>query len=195
MKITNTCRRLLRGFTSVVLSACITSSVYAADKPNIIFILTDDLGFNQIGAYGNTPIKTPNLDKMANNGIRFDQAYAGNTVCSPSRVSLFTGRDGRFMANNSNTVELTHMDITLAHVLKHASYDTALFGKYSIGQQMGVTDPLAMGFDTWYGMYSILEGHRQYPHIMWRDGKKSELLKMKVARRELTLRNYSQKKR
>lgn len=158
--------------TSVVLSACITSSVYAADKPNIIFILTDDLGFNQIGAYGNTPIKTPNLDQMANNGIRFDQAYAGNTVCSPSRVSLFTGRDGRYMSNNSNTVELTHMDITLAHVLKHANYDTALFGKYSIGQQMGVTDPLAMGFDTWYGMYSILEGHRQYPHIMWRDGKK-----------------------
>ncbi|RDV25437.1 sulfatase [Alteromonas aestuariivivens] len=145
---------------------------YAEEKPNIIFILTDDLGFNQVGAYGNTPIKTPNLDKMASNGIRFDHAYAGNTVCSPSRVALFTGRDGRYMTNNSNTVQLTEMDITVAHVLKHASYDTALFGKYSIGSQMGVTDPLAMGFDTWYGMYSILEGHRQYPQILWRDGKK-----------------------
>ncbi len=144
----------------------------AGSKPNIIFILADDLGFNQIGAYGDTPIKTPNLDRLASRGIRFTQAYSGNTVCSPSRVSLFTGRDGRLMENNSNTVQLKEIDVTVAHVLKHAGYDTALFGKYSIGSQMGVTDPLAMGFDTWFGMYSILEGHRQYPHFLWRDGKK-----------------------
>lgn len=142
------------------------------ERPNIIFILADDLGFNQIGAYGDTPIKTPNLDRLAKNGIRFTQAYSGNTVCSPSRVSLFTGRDGRLMEDSSNKVQLKDIDVTVAHVLKHAAYDTALFGKYSIGSQMGVTDPLAMGFDTWYGMYSILEGHRQYPHILWRDGKK-----------------------
>ncbi|MDO6693286.1 sulfatase-like hydrolase/transferase [Aliiglaciecola sp. 3_MG-2023] len=172
MRMKSTGRKVMGALASVLLSVSAAATSYAAEKPNIIFILTDDLGFNQIGAYGNTPIKTPNLDKMASNGIRFDQAYAGNTVCSPSRVSLFTGRDGRFMSNNSNTVELTHMDITLAHVLKYADYDTALFGKYSIGQQMGVTDPLAMGFDTWYGLYSILEGHRQYPQIMWRDGRK-----------------------
>lgn len=148
------------------------STMFAAAPPNIVFILTDDLGFNQLGCYGDTPIKTPHLDELAANGIRFTQAYAGNTVCSPSRVSLFTGRDGRLMQNNSNTVQLREIDVTIAHVLKHAGYDTALFGKYSIGSQMGVTDPLAMGFDTWFGMYSILEGHRQYPHILWRDGKK-----------------------
>lgn len=160
---------------TMLLGLLITSfSALAAksEKPNIIFILTDDLGFNQVGAYGDTPIKTPNLDKMAANGIRFNQAYAGNTVCSPSRVSLFTGRDGRYMTNNSNTVELNHKDITLAHVLKYADYDTNLIGKYSIGQKMGVTDPLSMGFDTWFGMYNILEGHRQYPQILYRDGKK-----------------------
>ncbi|MCC9658844.1 sulfatase-like hydrolase/transferase [Rhodopirellula halodulae] len=143
-----------------------------AERPNIIFIMADDLGFNQIGCYGDTPIKTPNLDRLAANGIRFTQAYAGNTVCSPSRVSLFTGRDSRLMHDNSNKVQLRDIDVTIAHVLKHADYDTALFGKYSIGSQMGVTDPLAMGFDTWFGMYSILEGHRQYPHLLWRDGKK-----------------------
>lgn len=148
------------------------SAPLAHSAPNIVFILADDLGFNQIGAYGNTPIKTPNLDRLASQGIRFTQAYSGNTVCSPSRVSLFTGRDGRLMDNNSNTVQLKDIDVTVAHVLKHAGYDTALFGKYSIGSQMGVTDPLAMGFDTWFGMYSILEGHRQYPHILWRDGRK-----------------------
>ncbi|VGO12526.1 Arylsulfatase [Pontiella desulfatans] len=146
-----------------------------AEKPNILFILADDLGFNQVGAYGDTPIQTPNLDRLAANGVRFTQAYAGNTVCSPSRVSLFTGRDGRLMGNNSNTVQLEAFDQTFAHVLKYAGYDTALFGKYSIGSQMGVTDPLAMGFDTWFGMYSILEGHRQYPHILWRDGVKERI--------------------
>ena len=161
-----------------ILAFAIARDVAGADtpsqtaKPNIIFILADDLGFNQIGAYGDSPIKTPNLDLLAENGIRFTQAYAGNTVCSPSRVSLLTGRDGRLMHDNSNKVQLRDIDVTIAHVLKHAGYDTALFGKYSIGSQMGVTDPLAMGFDTWFGMYSILEGHRQYPHFLWRDGKK-----------------------
>ncbi len=144
-------------------------------QPNIIFILTDDLGLNQIGGYGETPIKTPHIDRLANNGVRFTQAYSGNTVCSPSRVSLFTGRDGRLMHNNSNTVKLDAYDKTIAHVLKYGGYDTALFGKYSIGPEMGVTDPLAMGFDTWYGMYTILEGHRQYPHFLWRDGIKERI--------------------
>jgi len=161
----------------IAVAACTFQVGLAADetdgdRPNIVFILADDLGFNQLGCYGDTPIKTPNLDRFAARGIRFTQAYAGNTVCSPSRVSLFTGRDGRLMHDNSNKVQLREIDVTFAHVLKHAGYDTALFGKYSIGSQMGVTDPLAMGFDTWYGMYSILEGHRQYPQILWRDGQK-----------------------
>lgn len=163
---------LLFSLTIVSVRADESEAQNTAQRPNIVFILADDLGFNQIGAYGDTPIKTPNLDRLAKQGIRFTQAYSGNTVCSPSRVSLFTGRDGRLMENNSNTVQLRDIDVTIAHVLKHAGYDTGLFGKYSIGSQMGVTDPLAMGFDTWYGMYSILEGHRQYPRILWRDGKK-----------------------
>ena len=155
----------------LIISACCCDYAYGADKPNIIFILADDLGYNQVGAYGDTPIKTPNIDQLADTGIRFTQAYSGNTVCSPSRVSLFTGRDGRFMVNNSNTVQLQEIDVTMAQVLKHASYDTALFGKYSIGSQMGVTDPLSKGFDTWYGMFALLEGHRQYPHFLWRDNR------------------------
>ncbi len=146
-----------------------------AGRPNIIFILADDLGYNQIGANGAKRIKTPNLDRLADNGINFTQAYAGNTVCSPSRVSLFTGRDGRLMDNNSNTVRLDQFDQTFAHVLKYAGYDTAMFGKYSIGSEIGLTDPLAMGFDTWYGMFGILEGHRQYPHILWRDNVKERI--------------------
>lgn len=176
----------------IVGSAVHCEMVIAApsgEKPNVIFILADDLGFNQLGCYGTTPIRTPNLDRLAGGGIRFTQAYAGNTVCSPSRVSLFTGRDGRLMDNNSNTVQLQAIDVTIAHVLKYAGYDTALFGKYSIGSQMGVTDPLAMGFDTWYGMYSILEGHRQYPTILWRDGKKLRIKSNEGGKKEA----YAQK--
>lgn len=137
--------------------------------PNILFILTDDLGFNQVGAYGQSKIRTPVLDRLAAEGIRFTQAYAGSTVCSPSRVSLFTGRDGRKLHDNSNMVKLREYDVTFAHVLKEAGYDTGLFGKYSIGEDddLANTGPLRMGFDTWYGMDHILEGHRQYPTFLW----------------------------
>lgn len=167
-------KKALVGILAAV-AVCSVSSGVSVEQPNILFILADDLGFNQVGAYGDTPIQTPNLDRLAANGVRFTQAYSGNTVCSPSRVSLFTGRDGRLMDNNSNTVQLKEFDQTFAHVLKYAGYDTAMFGKFTIGSQMGVTDPLAMGFDTWYGLYSILEGHRQYPHILWRDGVKERI--------------------
>ena len=145
-----------------------------AEKPNILFILTDDLGFNQVGAYGQTQINTPTLDEMAAEGIRFTQAYAGNTVCSPSRVSLFTGRDGRGLHSNSNKIKLRKHDVTFAHVLKKAGYETGLFGKYSIGQNddLAETGPLKMGFDTWYGMDHILEGHRQHPTFLWDDDEK-----------------------
>jgi arylsulfatase A-like enzyme len=160
---------------AVLFSACLSTFAYGEQKPNIVFILADDLGYNQIGANGGKMIKTPNIDQLAVDGIRFTQAYSGNTVCSPSRVSLMTGRDGRFMENNSNTVKLKEIDVTIADVLKHASYDTALFGKYSIGYEMGVTDPQAKGFDTWYGMFGILEGHRQYPYYLWRDGKRERV--------------------
>lgn len=179
----------LRVASVLFLRLCATASLAAlaihagrataeptSEPPNIVFIVADDLGFNQLGCYGSTSIKTPHLDRLAAQGIRFTQAYAGNTVCSPSRVSLFTGRDGRLMENNSNTAQLGDIDVTVAHILKRAGYDTGLFGKYSIGSQMGVTDPLAMGFDTWFGMYSILEGHRQYPEFLWRDGQKLRIM-------------------
>ena len=160
----------------VAASAVLLSQVAMAgpQKPNILFILTDDLGFNQVGAYGQEQIKTPVLDRLAAEGIKFTQAYAGSTVCSPSRVSLFTGRDGRELHDNSNMIKLRKQDVTFAHVLKHAGYDTGLFGKYSIGQNddMAETGPLKMGFDTWFGMDHILEGHRQYPTFLWDDDRK-----------------------
>ena len=145
----------------------------SADRPpNIILVVADDLGFNQIGCYGETPIETPTLDHLAANGIRFTQTYSGGPVCSPSRVSLFTGRDARLMSDCSNQVRLQPSDVTLPLVLKHAGYDTALFGKYSIGESFGANGPMAIGFDTWMGMFLINEGHRQYPPFLWRDNRR-----------------------
>ncbi|QDU88521.1 Arylsulfatase [Pirellulimonas nuda] len=171
-------------------SPAATAEPSSGHPPNIVLIVADDLGFNQIGAYGDTPIRTPNLDRLAAAGVRFTQAYAGGPVCSPSRVSLFTGRDGRLMGDCSNGVQLQELDVTIPMVLKLAGYDTALFGKYSIGGQMGITDPLAKGFDTWFGMYSILEGHRQYPTFLWRDGVKQRIVENEAGRRGV----YAQEK-
>lgn len=159
--------------TSTAFKELQTSQPMASSKkPNIVFILVDDMGFHQMGAYGQTKINTPTLDDLAAKGIKFTQAYSGNTVCSPSRVSLFTGRDGRALHDNANTIKLRPSDVTFAHVLKKAGYATGLFGKYSIGENLEDTGPLKMGFDTWYGMDHILEGHRQYPTFLWENDKK-----------------------
>lgn len=155
-----------------VASQGLAAAPEAVPPPNVVLIVADDLGFNQIGCYGETPIETPNLDRLAADGVRFTQAYSGGPVCSPSRVSLFTGRDARLMSDCSNQVRLAPSDVTLPLVLKHAGYDTALFGKYSIGESFGANGPMAIGFDTWMGMFLINEGHRQYPPFLWRDNRR-----------------------
>ncbi|MBR9908835.1 MAG: arylsulfatase [Gammaproteobacteria bacterium] len=151
-----------------------TSSV-ATTPPNIIFILADDLGHGQIGVNGESRIKTPNIDKLATQGVRFTQAYAGGTVCSPSRVSLLTGRDSRLLHDNSNSIKIREQDVTLAHVLQRGGYDTALIGKYGIGHDLGVNDPLKMGFDEWYGFVTNVEAHRQYPQYLYRNNEKVQI--------------------
>ena len=122
------------------------------DAPNVIFILVDDMGYGQLSVTGHPIIKTPNIDKLANEGILFTQAYSGSTVCSPSRISLMTGKDTGALHSNANTIKLRPQDKTLAHMMSNVGYKTALFGKYGIGTTFGKTDPMTMGFDTWYGL-------------------------------------------
>lgn len=170
-------RRWAASFLLLVLPALTSGQrLLAAPEPNrlpnIVLVVADDLGFNQIGCYGETPIETPILDHLAANGIRFTQAYSGGPVCSPSRVSLFTGRDGRLMPDCSNQARLSPSDVTIPLILKYAGYDTALFGKYSIGENFGANGPMAIGFDTWMGMFLINEGHRQYPPFLWSDNRR-----------------------
>src|SRR5258708_143870 len=99
-------------------------------KPNIIFILADDLGYGDLGCYGQTKIKTPNLDQLAAQGIRFTSFYAGSTVCAPSRCSLMTGlHSGHAITRGNSSQSLTAQDFTVAELLKQAGYSTGLIGK------------------------------------------------------------------
>ncbi|MCK5465655.1 MAG: sulfatase-like hydrolase/transferase, partial [Bacteroidales bacterium] len=118
--------------------------------PNIIFIMADDLGYGDLGCYGQDKIQTPNIDKLAREGMRFLQAYAGSTVCAPSRCSLMTGMHNghnRIRDNIPHGVFLQPDDFTLAELLKQAGYRTGGIGKYSLGNPGSWGVPNNQGFD------------------------------------------------
>src|SRR6266496_3797794 len=106
----------------------------AARPPNVILILADDLGYGHLGCYGQARVRTPRLDRMAAEGVRFTQAYAGSTVCAPSRASLMTGlhQGHATIRGNSPLVPLRPEDITVAEVLRAAGYRTAAIGKWGL---------------------------------------------------------------
>ncbi len=144
-------------------------SAAAARKPNIILILADDLGYGDVGCYGQKRIATPNIDRLAAEGVRFTQAYAGSTVCAPSRCCLETGyHTGRALVRgNRPLVPLRPQDVTVAEVLKRAGYRTALYGKWSLGG-LGTTGyPLDKGYDEYFGYFSQSHAHNYYPeHLL-----------------------------
>ncbi|HPQ15994.1 MAG TPA: arylsulfatase, partial [Bryobacteraceae bacterium] len=139
-------------------------------RPNIVLILADDLGYGDLGCYGQKQIQTPNLDRMAAEGMRFTQAYAGSTVCAPSRCCLMTGLHtghARTRGNKYPDLPLRPTDITVAEVLKRAGYRTALIGKWSLGQLGSSGYPTRKGFDEWFGYFSQLHAHNYYPeHLL-----------------------------
>src|SRR5258705_10849040 len=105
-------------------------------KPNIIFIMADDLGYGDLGCYGQTKIKTPNIDRLAAEGIRFTSCYAGSTVCAPSRCALMTGlHTGHGTIRGNSAMALQPSDVTLAEVLRSAGYNTCLIGKWGLGDE------------------------------------------------------------
>lgn len=161
-----------------------------AKKPNIIYILADDLGYGDLGCYGQKEIATPNLDKMAAEGIRFTQHYAGNAVCAPSRCCLMTGMHGghaRIRANSAlmhggdariwvnSTVPLEPCDVTIAELLKKAGYTTALVGKWGLGEEGTTGIPNRKGFDYFYGYLNQIRAHNYYPEWLWRNQEKIKL--------------------
>ncbi len=146
-------------------------------RPNIVLIVADDLGSADLGVYGDGPIQTPNLDRLASEGIRFTQAYAGNTVCAPSRSTLMTGTHMGHTPVRSNTggVSLRPDDVTIAEILKHAGYATGGYGKWGLAEvgQSGV--PERQGFDEFFGYYHQIHAHEHYPPYLYRNSERVDL--------------------
>jgi arylsulfatase A len=149
----------------------------ASPKPNIIMVLADDLGYGDLGSYGQTRIKTPELDRMAAEGIRYTDCYAGSSVCTPSRYSLMTGHHlghGYIRANNPQ-VPLRPEDSTVAEVLKEAGYATAVIGKWGLGDSEGTGSPNRQGFDYSFGFLATRDAHSYYPTHLFRNEKQIEV--------------------
>ncbi|MDD4442515.1 MAG: arylsulfatase [Kiritimatiellae bacterium] len=167
--------------TNRILSAALVlaaGAAAAAQKPNLIFVLADDLGYGELGCYGQQVIQTPRLDRMAAEGVRFTRFYAGATVCAPSRSVLMTGRHhgrtrvrGNAGKNNMQAQALRDEDVTVAEVLKGADYTTALIGKWGLGDAGAAESglPRRQGFDTFFGYLNQRHAHNHYPDFLWRD--------------------------
>ncbi len=141
-----------------------------AKRPNIVFILADDLGYGDLGCYGQTRIKTPNIDRLASEGIRFTQCYAGSTVCAPSRCSLMTGyHSGHSRVRGNALVPLRPEDVTVAEVLKRAGYATGMVGKWGLGEPGTTGLPNRQGFDEWFGYLNQGHAHNYYPEYLWKN--------------------------
>ena len=139
-------------------------------RPNIILIVADDLGYGDLGCYGQRKILTPNIDWLAKQGMRFTQAYAGSTVCAPSRCSLMTGMHNghnRIRDNLPHNIWLRPDDLTVAEVLKQAGYKTGAIGKWALGNPGSWGIPNYQGFDYWYGHLSQDQAIRYYPSYLW----------------------------
>lgn len=151
----------------------------AQKKPNIVFILADDLGYGDLGAYGQQKIKTPNIDRLAKNGMRFTSFYAGTSVCAPSRSSLLTGQHtGHTHVRGNKEVQpegqepLADSVQTLAQLLKSAGYATGAFGKWGLGMVGTSGAPDRKGFDKFFGYNCQRQSHRYYPTHLWNNDQK-----------------------
>ena len=172
----------------VVALACLTalgsmaSLAIGAERPNVVFILADDLGYGDLGSYGQQVIQTPRLDQMAAEGVRFTQFYAGATVCAPSRSVLMTGQHlghthvrGNASGPDMTAQSLRDEDVTVAELLRNAGYATALFGKWGLGEVENEGHPLKQGFGTFFGYLNQVHAHNYYPEFLWRGWEKAPL--------------------
>ncbi len=168
----------MRFLLPLLAAACLQ----AAEKPNLVFILCDDLAQGDLGCYGQKLIQTPNLDRMAAEGTRFPQLYSGTSVCAPSRASLMTGLHtghSPIRANREIQPEgqkpLPEGTVTVAEVLKSAGYATACAGKWGMGMFDTSGSPLKRGFDHFYGYNCQRHAHRYFPDSLWDDDRRLEL--------------------
>jgi uncharacterized sulfatase len=157
------------------------AGTFTSAKTNIIFIMADDLGYGDLGCFGQELIKTPELDRMAREGMKFTRFYSGSTVCAPSRSVLMTGQHMGHTHVRGNAggdmmrQSLRDEDITVAEKLKEAGYHTALIGKWGLGEMNQPGHPMKQGFDYFYGYLNQVHAHNFYPEFLWRNLKKHKL--------------------
>lgn len=169
-------------FISLLCALLLPLGIVAAEKPNLIFILCDDLAQGDLGCYGQKLIQTPNLDRMAKEGTLFPQLYSGTSVCAPSRSSLMTGLHMGHCPIRANRevqpegqMPLPPGTLTVAKVLKDAGYATACTGKWGMGMFDTTGSPLKVGFDHFFGYNCQRHAHRYFPDYLWNDDKRMEL--------------------
>ena len=174
--------------TLIALGLCVCG-IHAADaarKPNIIFILADDLGYGDIGPFGQKIIRTPTLDKLATEGMKFTQHYTGSPVCAPARCVLLTGKHPghAFIRDNREVGEwysgegqfpIPADEPCIAAALKSAGYATAAFGKWGLGGVGSIGDPLKHGFDHFFGYNDQRQAHNYFPQYVVDDDKRVPL--------------------
>jgi arylsulfatase A-like enzyme len=162
--------RNLAGAAAAIALPSATRAAAPRRKPNILFVLADDLGYGDLGCYGQERIQTPHIDRLAAEGVRFTDCYAGSTVCAPSRCALMTGlHTGHCRVRGNARVPLLPEDVTVAEVLKGAGYATGIVGKWGLGEPDTTGIPTRQGFDYWFGYLNQGHAHTYYPDYLWRN--------------------------
>ncbi|MGK0190343.1 MAG: arylsulfatase A-like enzyme [Verrucomicrobiales bacterium] len=176
-------------FIAGVLAAAGAPESKTSERPNIVFIMVDDLGYGDLGCFGQTKIKTPNIDLLAEQGMRFTSCYAGSPVCAPSRSVLMTGQHSGHTRVRGNTgnggvaglggrpgrVPLEADDVTVAEGLQSAGYTTGMVGKWGLGEPGTSGLPNDQGFDFWFGFLNQRRAHSHYPEYLWLNRQRFEL--------------------
>ena len=165
-----------RFFTLLLLS--IAPMLFSAQKPNIIFIMADDLGFSELGSYGQKKIKTPHLDQLAREGMRFTANYCGNAVCAPSRCVLMTGKHpGHAIVRSNKSMKpegqfpIPASEVTIGELLQKEGYVTGAFGKWGLGNVWSEGNPTKQGFNQFFGYNCQAHAHSYYPATLWSDNE------------------------
>lgn len=143
-------------------------------KRNVILIVADDLGYGELGCYGQKLIKTPNLDRLASEGLRFTQAYAGSSVCAPSRCCLFTGyhTGNAWVRGNNSERHLPQGTGTLGTLMQQAGYSTGLFGKWDLGPNGTSGAANLQGFEQFFGYDNLVSAHNYWPAYLLKNEEK-----------------------
>ncbi|MFV1967798.1 MAG: arylsulfatase, partial [Pirellulaceae bacterium] len=183
--------QVLVSIFAAAVSYAVAEGAAAEDPPNIVYILADDLGYAELGCYGQEKIKTPHLDQLAAEGLRFTQHYCGNAVCAPSRCVLMTGKHpGHAYVRNNRRATLPEevrkkygmefrgqepipdAEVTIGEMVKKKGYATAAIGKWGLGHFGTTGDPNKQGFDLFFGYNGQAHAHSYYPAYLWRNDQK-----------------------